>query len=62
MSSYLHVLGTVEKAGASKVLFGSEYPLSHPALELQKILLLPITEAEREQILGGNARNLLRLG
>lgn len=62
MDSYLHVLGTVKKAGASKVLFGSEYPLSHPALELQKILLLPITESEREQILGGNARNLLRLG
>jgi uncharacterized protein len=62
LANYLHVLGTVKRAGATKVLFGSEYPLSHPAVELQKILLLPITEGEREQILGGNVRNLLRIG
>lgn len=62
LGSYLHVVETVKQAGASKVLFGSEYPLSHPALELKKVLLLPITEGEREQILGGNIRGLLGLG
>lgn len=62
MDSYLHVLGTVKRAGASKVIFGSEYPLSHPALELTKVLLLPISDGEREKILGGNIRQLLRLG
>jgi uncharacterized protein len=51
----------VKKAGAHKVIFGSEYPLSHPAVELKKILLLPITEAERERILSENIRELLRL-
>lgn len=61
LSSYLHLVGTVKKAGASKVLFGSEYPLSHPALEMRKIFLLPITDGEREQILGGNIRGLLHL-
>ena len=61
LSSYLHVVETVKKAGASKVLFGSEYPLSHPALEMRKVLLLPISDAERERILGGNIRELLHL-
>lgn len=61
LSSYLHVVETVKKAGASKVLFGSEYPLSHPALEMRKVFLLPITDGEREQILGGNISGLLHL-
>jgi uncharacterized protein len=61
LSSYLHVVETVKKTGASKVIFGSEFPLSHPALELRKVLLLPITDGEREQILGGNIRELLHL-
>lgn len=61
LGSYLHIVETVKKAGASKVIFGSEYPLSHPALEMKKVCLLPITEAQREQILGGNIRGLLRL-
>lgn len=61
LGSYLHVVETVKRAGASKVLFGSEYPLSHPALEMKKVLLLPIPDGERERILGGNARELLRL-
>lgn len=61
LSSYLHLLETVKKTGASKVLFGSEYPLSHPALEMKKVLLLPITDGERERILGGNVRELLHL-
>jgi uncharacterized protein len=61
LSSYLHVVETVKKTGASKVIFGSEYPLSHPALEMTKVLLLPISDGERERILGGNIRELLHL-
>ncbi len=61
LSSYLHVVETVKKTGASKVIFGSEFPLSHPALEMRKVFLLPITDGEREQILGGNIRELLHL-
>jgi predicted TIM-barrel fold metal-dependent hydrolase len=61
LGNYQHILGTVNEAGASKVIFGSEYPLSHPAAEVQKILLLPISEGEREKILSGNIRELLRL-
>ncbi|WNG18534.1 amidohydrolase family protein [Cystobacter fuscus] len=61
LGTYLHIHESVKKAGAHKVLFGSEYPLSHPAVELKKILLLPISEPERERILGENIRELLRL-
>lgn len=61
LGSYLHIVETVKRVGASKVLFGSEYPLSHPVLELQKVMLLPIPDGEREKILGGNIRELLRL-
>lgn len=61
LGSYLHIVETVKVAGATKVLFGSEFPLSHPLVELSKVLLLPISEREREMILGGNARELFRL-
>ncbi|MCL5057515.1 MAG: amidohydrolase family protein [Actinobacteria bacterium] len=59
--SYLHIKQSVEKAGAGKIIFGSEYPLSHPAVELKKILLLSLPDRESEKILGGNIRVLLRL-
>jgi predicted TIM-barrel fold metal-dependent hydrolase len=61
LGSYLHIVETVKHAGASKVIFGSEYPLSHPAAELKKVLLLPLTEREREMVLADNIRELLRL-
>ncbi|AKT37630.1 amidohydrolase family protein [Chondromyces crocatus] len=62
LGSYLHIAETVKRAGASKVIFGSEFPLSHPVVELQKLLLLPISSGERDKILGGNIRHLLRIG
>ncbi|NMB10818.1 MAG: amidohydrolase family protein, partial [Firmicutes bacterium] len=34
--SFLHIKAAVEKAGVSKVIFGSEFPLSHPEVELTK--------------------------
>jgi predicted TIM-barrel fold metal-dependent hydrolase len=61
LGNYLHILETVKTAGCGKLIFGSEYPLSHPAVELKKILLLPISELDRNRLLSGNIRNLLRL-
>jgi predicted TIM-barrel fold metal-dependent hydrolase len=61
LGSYLHIVETVKRAGASKVIFGSEYPLSHPAVELKKIQLLPISGRERDKILAANILELLRL-
>jgi len=59
--SYLHIQGAVRKAGPGKIIFGSEFPLSHPKVELEKILLLKLPESEREKILGGNIQALLGL-
>ena len=59
--NYLHIEQAVKSAGPDKVIFGSEFPLSHPKAELEKIMLLKITDVEREKILGGNISNLLGL-
>lgn len=48
----------VQRAGAHKIVFGSDGPWLHPALELTKIRLLHLTPADEALILGGN---LIRL-
>lgn len=59
--SYLHIQEAVKKAGAEKIIFGSEYPLSHPAVELNKILLLRLSDGDNDKILGGNISRLLKI-
>lgn len=59
--NFLHIQEAVKKAGSRKIIFGSEFPLSHPAAELQKIFLLRLPEQKQEQILGGNIKTLLHL-
>jgi uncharacterized protein len=48
----------VRRAGAHKILFGSDGPWLHPALELKKVRLLRLAPADEALVLGGN---LLRL-
>lgn len=57
----LHIAEAVRRAGAGKVIFGSEFPLSHPRVELAKVLVLRLPDGPTGQILGGNTRALLRL-
>lgn len=52
----------VRRAGAHKVLFGSDGPWLHPGLELHKVRLLGLPQEEESLILGGNLRRLCRLG
>ncbi|APH04764.1 amidohydrolase family protein [Bacillus weihaiensis] len=59
--NFLHIQESVKKAGSSKVIFGSEYPLSHPAIELEKIMKLEISDREREDVLSTNIKNLLSI-
>ncbi|MBZ4654822.1 MAG: putative TIM-barrel fold metal-dependent hydrolase [Peptococcaceae bacterium] len=59
--NFLHIKEAVAKAGPSKIIFGSEFPLSHPAAELKKILLLNLSDGDLEKILGGNILALLGL-
>ena len=58
--NYLHMKEIVRRAGAGKFIFGSEFPLSHPKAELEKILLLRLTENEMDKVLGGNIQALLK--
>ena len=46
-------------AGASKLIFGSEFPLSHPKVEMTKISTLALAESEEELIYNKNIMNLL---
>ena len=56
-----YVVEAVQRAGAHKVIFGSDGPWLHPALELQKIRLLKLPPAQEALILSGNVLRLLRL-
>lgn len=59
MGSYLLIQEAIQKVGAGKIIFGSEFPLSHPKVELQKILVLTLSDDEKDKILGKNISQLL---
>ncbi|GGZ34450.1 amidohydrolase family protein [Streptomyces avidinii] len=47
----------VETLGAERVVFGSEFPIQHPRVELTK-LALAVAEADLPAVLGGNIRRV----
>lgn len=49
----------VRRAGARKVLFGSDGPWLHPGVELAKVLALGLASADLGLVLGGNLRRLI---
>ena len=51
----------VERAGAEKLLFGSDAPVYHPAVERRKIELLELSRSDEARILGENACKILKL-
>jgi predicted TIM-barrel fold metal-dependent hydrolase len=55
-----YIVEAVKRAGAHKVLFGSDGPWLHPGVELHKIRLLGLSPQKEALILGGNALRLLR--
>lgn len=59
--NYLALKEAVQMAGADKIIFGSEFPLSHPGVELKKIMLLDLSDDARDKILGINIRQLIKL-
>jgi predicted TIM-barrel fold metal-dependent hydrolase len=50
---------TVKRAGAHKLLFGSDGPWLHPGLELEKIRLLHLAPADEALVMGGNFLRLI---
>ena len=49
----------VRRAGAAKVLFGSDGPWLHPGVELAKVRLLALPRADEDAVLAGNLLRLL---
>ena len=54
-----YIVQAVKRAGARKILFGSDGPWLHPGVELQKIKLLGLPPEKEALILGGNILRLL---
>ena len=50
-----------ELVGADRILFGSDYPLMPQSRPLQEINSAELTEEEKDLILSGNAKRLLKL-
>lgn len=57
----LQIRQAIERAGAGKVIFGSEFPLSHPKVELEKILCLGLSDEDEERVLWRNIYELARI-
>jgi uncharacterized protein len=55
-----YLVQAVKRAGARKLLFGSDGPWLHPGVELEKIRLLGLGHTARSLILGGNVLRLLQ--
>lgn len=54
-----YIVQAVRRAGAHKVLFGSDGPWLHPGLELYKIRLLKLPPEQEALVLGGNILRLI---
>jgi hypothetical protein len=55
-----YIVEAIKRAGARKVLFGSDGPWLHPGVELHKIRLLGLPPKQEALVLGGNIIRLLR--
>jgi predicted TIM-barrel fold metal-dependent hydrolase len=55
-----YIVEAIKRAGAHKILFGSDGPWLHPGLELHKIRLLNLPAKQEALVLGGNVIRLLR--
>jgi hypothetical protein len=51
----------IDRAGADRILFGTDYPICNPAMQVQGILYENLTSAENEAIFSGNVTRLLGL-
>lgn len=49
----------VERLGAGRVLFGTDYPMQHPSVELAKLRALGLPAETRDKITWHNARRLI---
>jgi predicted TIM-barrel fold metal-dependent hydrolase len=58
LREYWVVERCVERLGADRYLLGSDFPLAHPLMYVGAVRAMKLSEADRDRILGGNARAL----
>lgn len=51
----------IRQYGVDKVLFGSDFPVFSPDIELERFMQLPLTDDERKKILSQNVLRLYKL-
>jgi predicted TIM-barrel fold metal-dependent hydrolase len=56
----MNIRTAIEKVGADRILFGSDFPESDLSLELEKMSLVEMTDEARARIMGENAATLWR--
>ncbi len=54
----MNIQNAIEKVGAERILFGSDYPESDLSLELEKIAMVDMNDEARRCILGANAQKV----
>jgi predicted TIM-barrel fold metal-dependent hydrolase len=54
-----YIVQAVRRAGAGKILFGSDGPWLHPGIELAKVRALGLPPSEEQLMLGGNLMRLM---
>jgi predicted TIM-barrel fold metal-dependent hydrolase len=59
LGNYLILRDALARLGPNRLIFGSEFPLSHPKVELEKIRLLDCSD--EQAILAGNIQRLIGL-
>jgi predicted TIM-barrel fold metal-dependent hydrolase len=58
MPMHTKIREAVERVGAERVLYGSDAPFHHPAVEQLKVRLSGLGQADVDRVLGGNASAL----
>jgi predicted TIM-barrel fold metal-dependent hydrolase len=59
--SHEQFLRIVKNHGAEKILFASDYPWSNAKSEIEQLKALPLSEKEKDAILGENAKKILKI-
>jgi len=59
VSMHSKIKEAVERVGEQRVVFGSDYPFHDYSVELQKVRVAGLSEAQKELVFYANAKNLL---
>jgi len=56
-----YVVDVIRRVGAERIVFGSDYPFGSPIHDVTRLLRMPLTDAEKRLIVGGNALRIFSL-